>query len=145
VAYLSHPEVEDFEVVKDLDHPEVEEFEVVEDWDQELFSGGERTVLLFFSLEVEVEDLSCELFLGFGCECSTVTKSIFEVESVFEFVTGSGSSMKKILTSKRKRTMVVRIYCLKKREGKEIHTISMPNTIVCISNNCIHLPKLTGS
>ena len=105
-------------IVAYLSHPEVEQFGVMEEWDQELFSGGERTVLLFFSLEVEVEDLSCELFLGFGCECSTVTKSIFEVESVFEFVTGSGSSMKKILTSKRKMTMVVRIYCFKKRDGK---------------------------
>ena len=65
-----------------LSHPEVEEFEVVEDLDQELFSGGERTVLLFFSLEVEVEDLSCEIFLGFGCECSTVTESVFEVEEL---------------------------------------------------------------
>ena len=88
--------------MEDLDHPEVKEFEVVEDLDQELFSGGERTVLLFFSLEVEVEDLSRELFLGFGCECSTVTKSIFEVESVFEFVTGSGSSMKKNINKQKK-------------------------------------------
>ena len=52
--------------------------------------------------------------------------------------------MKKILTSKRKRKMVVRIYCFKKREGKVIHTIGKPNINVCISNYYIRLSKLTG-
>jgi len=39
---------------------------------------------------------------------------------------------------------MVRTYCFKKREGKQITKIGKPNIVVNIMNYCIRLSKLTG-